>query len=97
MVVINSNAFKRLHNIPITQSLSVKEIAKLSGMPYRALMEVYSKGLGAFHTNSASVRPQVHSSHQWAVARIYSFVMKRKGTFHGVDNHIAVKYGIDGA
>jgi hypothetical protein len=94
MTVINSNNFKRLHNIPITQSLSIKQIAKLSGMPYKALIEVYSKGLGAYHTNPNSVRPQVHSSHQWAVARIYSFVMKRKGTFYGVDNHIAVKYGL---
>lgn len=29
---------------------------------------------------------------QWAMARVYSFVMRRKTTFGGADKHIAVKY-----
>ena len=94
MPIINSNVFKRKHGIPITQSLSLKEIATLSGMPIKALQEVYNKGIGAYKTNPESVRPMVQSKEQWAVARVYSFVMKRKTTFGGVDKHIATKYNL---
>jgi hypothetical protein len=94
MPVINSDIFKRRHNIPLDQSLSLKEIANLSGMPIGALQEVYDRGLGAYHSNPQSVRPQVKSPQQWAFARVYSFVMKRLPTFGKVDAYIAKKYKI---
>jgi hypothetical protein len=94
MPVINSNAFKRQHGIPIDQSLSLTEVAKLSGMPRAALQEVYNRGIGAYKTNPESVRPQVQSKEQWAFGRTYSFVMRRKTTFGGADKDIAKKYGI---
>jgi len=94
MPVINSHVFKRQHNIPIDESLSLGKIAKLSGMPLGALKEVHSKGLGAYHSNPQSVKPMVHSAEQWAMGRVYSFVMRRKTTFGGADKHIAVKYKI---
>jgi len=72
----------------------MEEISKLSGMPKAALQEVYNKGVGAYKTNPASVRPSVKSAEQWAMGRVYSFVMKRKPTFGGVDKHIAEKYNI---
>ena len=92
MPIINSKEFKKLHNIPVKESLSLQQIAKLSKMPLKALHEVFSKGEGAFFSNPSSVRPHVKSPEQWAYARVYSFVMKRKGTFYGVDKHIAEKY-----
>ena len=92
MPVINSIAFKKMHNIPKDQSLSLSQIAKLSGMPLKALQEVFNKGIGAYKTNPESVRPQVTSKEQWAYARVYSFVMKRKTTFGKADKDIAVKY-----
>jgi hypothetical protein len=94
MPKINSVEFKKLHNIDPSQSLSIKQISKLSKMPVKALMEVFDKGVGAYHTNPESVRPMVKSPEQWGLARIYSFVMKRKGTYGGVDKHIAEKYNI---
>jgi len=94
MPIINSQQFKKKHNIDLNKSLSLKEVAKLSGMPIGALNEVYNKGVGAYHTNPSSVRPMVKSAEQWAMARVYSFVMRRKTTFGGVDKHIAVKYKI---
>jgi hypothetical protein len=94
MPKINSVEFKKLHNIDPNQSLSIKEISKLSKMPVKALMEVFDKGVGAYHTNPESVRPMVKSPEQWGLARIYSFVMKRKGTYGKVDKHIADKYNI---
>jgi hypothetical protein len=94
MVVINSEIFKRKHNVPVSDSLSLNKIAGLSGMPVAALKEVYERGMGAYHSNPGSVRPQVHSPQQWANARVYSFVMKRPGTFRGADEYIAKKYNI---
>lgn len=95
MPVINSNAFKKKHNIPVSEGLSLKQVAKLSGMPERALQEVYDRGIGAYKTNPGSVRPMVNSAEQWAMARVYSFVMKRKTTFGGVDKYIAEKYKLN--
>jgi hypothetical protein len=92
MPVINSNAFKKKHGLDPDTSLSLSEIAKLSGFPRAALQEVYNRGIGAFKTNPESVRPQVQSKEQWAMARVYSFVMKRATTFNGSDKDIAVKY-----
>lgn len=94
MVVINSEIFKRKHNIPVDQSLSLNKIASLSGMSVAALKEVYERGMGAYHSNPGSVRPQVKSAQQWANARVYSFVMKRPGTFRGADEYIAEKYNL---
>lgn len=94
MPVINSNEFKRRHNIPVKDSLSLKEIAKLSKMPLKALQEVFERGIGAYKTNPESVRPQVQSPEQWGYGRVYSFVMKRKSTFGKADKDIAVKYGL---
>ena len=94
MPVINSHVFKRLHNIPINESLSLTQIAKLSGMPLKALKEVHSKGMGAYHSDPSSVKPMVHSPEQWAMGRVYSFVMRRKTTFGGADKHIATKYNL---
>jgi hypothetical protein len=94
MTIINSAAFKKKHGIASSEGLSLQEISNLSGMPRAALQEVYNKGVGAFHTNRAGVRPTVSSPEQWALGRVYSFVMRRKTTFGGVDKHIAKKYNI---
>ena len=107
MPIINSREFKKKHGVPISESLSLSQIAKLSGMPIAALREVYAKGEGAYSSNPQSVRmkgtfkkgvdapmSQKLSMEQWALGRVYSFVMKRKNTFGGVDKHIAIKYGI---
>ena len=105
MPVINSNAFKRKHNISIDTDLSLSDISKLSGFPIAALQEVYNRGIGAWKTNPESVRlkgsfkkdPSAPRSaklgkEQWAMARVYSFVMKRATTFGGSDKDIATKY-----
>lgn len=92
--MINSVEFKKKHGIPVSQGLSIPEIAKLSGFPTRALNEVRNRGVGAFKTNRGAVRPSVKSAEQWSFGRVYSFVMKRKTTFYGADRDIAVKYGL---
>ena len=90
--MINSNEFKKKHGLNPTTDLSLIEIARLSKMPKAALQAVYNRGIGAFKTNPESVRPQVKSKAQWAMARVYSFVMKRPTTFGKSDKDIAIKY-----
>jgi hypothetical protein len=94
MPIINSQAFKRKHEIPIDQSLSLTQIAKLSGMPVKALQEVYNRGIGAYKTNPESVKPMVQSKEQWAMGRVYSFVMRRATTFGKADKDIVKKYNL---
>ena len=40
----------------------------------RMLEQVYDRGVGAYRTNPASVRPNVKSPEQWAMARVNSFL-----------------------
>lgn len=107
MPPINSREFKRLHNIDPDAPLSLEDIAYLSGFPLKALQEVYDRGVGAWKTNIQSVRTkgtfkkgenrprsQKLGKEQWAMARVYSFVMRRRSTFGGVDSYIAKKYGL---
>jgi hypothetical protein len=93
-MVFNSREFKKRHGIPEDEGLSLAKIAKLSGMPRAALQEVYNRGIGAYKTNPESVRPQVRSAEQWAMARVYSFVMKRPGTYRGRDADLVREYSI---
>lgn len=41
---------------------------------YEALVEVFRRGVGAYHGNPESVRPNVKSPEQWAYARVSSFL-----------------------
>lgn len=101
----NRLAFLRRHGLSKDTSLSLPEIASYSKMPVGALRKVYDKGLGAYHTNPQSVRlkgsfkkgvsapmSQKLSPQQWAVARVYAFVMKTPKVFYGADKHIAEDY-----
>ena len=48
----------------------------------RMLSAVYERGIGAYRTNPASVRPNVASAEQWAYARVNSFLRAvRTGRF----------------
>ncbi len=110
-MVTNRDAFFKKHNLPKGESVSIEEIARLSGMPIAALREVYSRGLGAWGSNIGSVRiadtaaknpntaafprSERMTAPQWASARVYSFVQKQKGTFKGADADIAKKYNLN--
>lgn len=60
------------------ESHSLADIAKTTGYKRSGLQTIYNKGIGAYKTNPGSVRPQVKSKEQWAMARVYSAVMGGK-------------------
>lgn len=61
--------------------------AKKSGMPLGILKQVYNRGLAAYKTGH---RPGA-SQHQWAMARVNSFVTKSSGTWGKADKDLAAK------
>tara|TARA_R110000782_G_scaffold53095_3_gene113170 strand:+ start:1991 stop:2296 length:306 start_codon:yes stop_codon:yes gene_type:complete len=87
----NKQKFNKKYKQPINQANSKKDISKLTGIPVRILDDVFDRGVGAFKTNPKSVRPSVKSPEQWAFGRVYSFVMKQKGTWSGADKDLADK------
>ena len=72
------NKFNAKYGFDKDTSHSISEIAKLTGYKKSGLEIIYEKGYAAFFTNPQSVRPQVNSPEQWAMARIYSAVMGGK-------------------
>ena len=75
MVMTNKQKFNRKYKQPLNQSNSKKDISKLTGVKMSILDSVYDRGMGAYRTNPGSVRPSVKSPQQWAMARVYSFVV----------------------
>jgi hypothetical protein len=67
--------------------------SKKSGIPLRALEEVYKKGVGAFYTNPASPAAKgVTSAVQWGLGRVNAFIEKRPKVYYEADDHIRRKY-----
>ncbi len=101
----NRTAFLKRHGLPADTSLSLNEVASYAKMPVAALRKVYQKGLGAYHTNPESVRVKGTfkkdasaplsvklSPQQWAMARVYAFVMRTAKVFHKADREIAEQF-----
>jgi len=74
MVSTYKNKFNIKYGFPKDESHSLQEISKLTGYKLSGLQGIYSKGLGAFHTNRDGVRPTVKTPEQWASARVYASI-----------------------
>jgi len=72
--------FNRKYKQPADASNSLSKIAKLTGIPRQRLQRIYNKGIGAYKTNPSSIRPNVKSKEQWAMARVYSAVSGGKAS-----------------
>ncbi len=89
MVMTNKNKFNKKYKQKRDQPNSKADMVRLTGIPKRLLDKVYYRGIGAYKTNPKSVRPSVKSKEQWAIARLYSFLMKAPGTWGRADKDIA--------
>lgn len=100
----NKEKFNIKYKQPRQQPNSKKDISKLTGIPMSILDEVYDRGVGARKTNPESVRSVKTgkkvggkslrgkmSAEQWGASRVYSFVMKRPGTWGKSDADLARK------
>lgn len=68
---------------------SKRNIAKVTGIPFKAIDEVFKKGEGAYY--SAGSRPN-QSPQSWAYARVYSYILG--GNARKVDKAITDKYNV---
>lgn len=62
------------------KSHTLAQVSKDTGVSMKGLQQIYNKGIGAYKTNPQSVRPNVKSKEQWAMARVYSAVMGGKAS-----------------
>ena len=91
MVVTNKQKFNKKYGFKPNEGHSKAEISRKTGVSMGILDKVYDRGLGARRSNPQSVRRASDgkkvggkslagkmSGQQWAMARIYSFVMGGK-------------------
>jgi alkyl sulfatase BDS1-like metallo-beta-lactamase superfamily hydrolase len=78
MVYTYKERFNAKYKFPKGTPHSLKEISDITGFKLSGLKVIFDKGIGAYKTNPESVRPQVKSPEQWAMARVYSAVMGGK-------------------
>jgi len=89
MVLTFKQRFNKKYGFDKDESHSLKDIAKITGFKLSGLQGIFNKGVGAFKTNPASVRPTVKSPEQWAYARVYSAVMG--GPTAKIDKDLLIK------
>tara|TARA_R100001463_G_scaffold78646_1_gene132972 strand:+ start:315 stop:656 length:342 start_codon:yes stop_codon:yes gene_type:complete len=100
----NKNKFNTKYGFPKDTGHSKAKISRLTGIPISILNKVYDRGLGARKSNPQSVRSSSTgkkvggkslkgkmTGNQWAMGRIYSFVMKQPGTWGKADKDLADK------
>ena len=103
-MVSNKNKFNKKYGFKMDAPHSKAEISRLTGISVSILDKVYYRGVGARKSNPQSVRSATSgkkvggnslrgkmSGPQWGYSRIYSFIMKQKGTWSGADKDLAEK------
>ena len=101
-MLTNKNRYNAKYGFPKDASHSKAAIVKTTGIPKRILDKVYYRGVGARKSNPQSVRSASSgkkvggnslrgkmSGPQWGYSRIYSFIMKQKGTWQKADKDLA--------
>jgi hypothetical protein len=75
MVKTYKEKYNKKYGYDSNESHSLEDISIDTGISIKGLQQIYNKGIGAYKTNPESVRPNVKSKEQWAMARVYSAVM----------------------
>ena len=84
-IVKKKEGIKEQMRLRIESMAALKKKADKSGMPYSILKKVFDRGMAAW---KGGHRPGA-SQHQWAFARVNSFVTKSSGTWGGADKDLA--------
>ena len=78
--VTYKDKYNKKYGYANNSSHTLEEVSKDTGVSIKGLQQIYNKGIGAYKTNPTSVRPNVKSKEQWAMARVYSAVMSGKAS-----------------
>tara|TARA_Y100001937_G_C7072186_1_gene308950 strand:- start:308 stop:583 length:276 start_codon:yes stop_codon:yes gene_type:complete len=73
------------------KSHSLADISKTTGYKKSGLQTIYNKGVGAYKTNPQSVRPNVKSAEQWAMARVYAAINPKSKAYKIDKSHLKKK------
>ena len=74
MVLTFKQKFNKKYGFKPDEPHSIKEISDITGYKLSGLKTIFQKGKGAYKSNPQSVRPNVKSPEQWAMARLYASV-----------------------
>ena len=83
--------FNKKYKQPKGTSHTLSSISKLTGYKKSGLQTIYNKGIGAYKTNPQSVRKNVKSKEQWAMARVYAAVDKSSKAYKIDKSHLVKK------
>jgi len=83
--------FNRKYKQPLQKSNTLKEISNLTGYKLKGLQTIYNKGIGAFKSRPDSVRKNVKSKEQWAIARVYASVNPKSKAYKIDKVHLVKK------
>ena len=83
--------FNKKHGFKKDKAHSLDSISKLTGYKKSGLQTIYNKGVGAYKTNPQSVRPNVKSAEQWAMARVYAAVNPKSKAYKVDKSHLKKK------
>jgi hypothetical protein len=78
MVLTHKAQFNKRHGFDTSKAHSLTDLAKISKIKLSVLKQVFNRGIGAYKTNPASVRPHIKSPEEWGYARVYAFVNKKE-------------------
>ena len=79
MALTYKQKFNKKYGFAKDKAHSLRDIARITGRPYKGIKQIFEKGEGAFYSNPASVRPNM-TPQRWAYARVYSAVMGGKAS-----------------
>ncbi len=88
MVLTFKQKFNKKYGFKQDESHSLAEISRLTGYKISGLRTIYRKGKGAYKSNPQSVRPNVKSAEQWAMARVYASISKGSKAYKIDKSHL---------
>ena len=91
MVMTYKMKFNKKYKQPLNKSNSLSDISRLTGYKLSGLRTIYNKGVGAYKSNPQSVRKNVKSPEQWAMARVYASVNKSSKAYKIDKKHLIKK------
>lgn len=95
-VVTYKEKYNKKYGYKPNESHNLNEVSKDTGVSKKGVQQIYNKGIGAYKTNPESVRPNVKSKEQWAMARVYSAVIGGKASKVDANELKMAKGGITG-
>jgi len=91
MVETYKQKYNKKYGFKLNQSHSLVDISKKTGYKLSGLRIIFNKGKGAYFSNPKSVRKNVTSPQQWAMARVYASINPSSKAYKIDKSHLKKK------